>query len=59
MEGFVFFVVFNNTFNALTVPTEGWRRKADFHNPPQVWHCIRRSVTDLQNYLLSLNILLN
>ena len=33
MEGFVFFVVFNNTFNALTVPTEGWRRKADFHQP--------------------------
>ena len=35
-----FFVVFSNTFNAVTVHTEGWRRKADFHQPsPSVALC--------------------
>lgn len=57
LHGGFFVVVFNNTFNAVAVPTEGWRRKADFHQAsPSVALCKTKCyrLTDL----LSLNILL-
>ena len=56
MEDFLLFLI--ALLTQLQFLLKAGEEKQTFTNPPQVWHCVRRSVTGLQNYLLSLNILL-
>ena len=56
MEDFLLFLV--TLLTQLQFLLNAGEEKHTFTNLPQVWHCVRRSVTGLQNYLLSLNTLL-